>query len=249
MILLLPAAGHATRLPALGGRSKACMPIAPDRAAADALLDAAVAADTAHALWLIRDAGEDIRRHYGDAYNGLPLHYHTLPATGSTLDTLRRALAAPTLALDRGTLALGFPDMQFRDASALAALHTHHHRSGADLSLGCFETDRPDKVDVVVTDARGRVARIDIKSTSPGGTHGWILAVWQPRFTRFLLAQPPPAPPTHRAAERYLGHEIQAAIAAGLAVDAVHFDTPLLDLGTPEDLARAATFWAGGTAT
>ncbi|MEM7379172.1 MAG: hypothetical protein AAF460_16920 [Pseudomonadota bacterium] len=247
MMLLLPAAGRATRLPALAGRSKACMPIGPGRAAADALLDTAATAGAERAIWLIRRAGHDIRTHYGAVHRGMPLHYHTLPDTGSTLETLQRALASPALGLDRTTLALGFPDMQFRWPTALTEVHAHHLDTGADLTLGCFETDRPDKVDMVAMDPTGPVQRLDIKSPTPAGTHAWILAVWQPRFTRFLLDRPPPPPHAERAAERYIGHEIQAAIVAGLRVNAVRFDTPLLDLGTPEDLARATAFWADGT--
>lgn len=249
MILLLPAAGNATRLPALAGRSKACMPIRPGRAAADALLRAGEMAAAREAIWLTREGTSDIRDYYGAAFGALPLRYHPLSPTSSTLETVRLAIADQSLQLDNAILALGFPDMQFRELDALQVMHTTLATSDADLVLGCFKTDRPEKVDTVSVDRSGRVLSIQIKSARPGSDYAWILAAWRPRFTNFLNRRPWPEARHSRENEHYLGHEIQAAIAAGFAVTAVRFDSPLLDIGTPEDLGRAPAFWADERAT
>ena len=243
MILLLPAAGSATRLPALQGRSKEALTIAPGRRAADALLDAAAHAGAERAVWLLRSGKADIRKAYGDQHASLPLDYCTLPATPSTLHTLRAALTSAAVPLDTPRIGLGFPDIQFRDANAFSHLEHALKQRDADLALGCFHTDRPDKVDVVEQDSAGRVTRVHIKSADAPGSQAWILALWRPRFTRFLCDQPEPEAAVDRTSERYIGHEIQAAIDAGLHITAVHFDSPLLDLGTPEDLARVEHFW------
>lgn len=243
MILLLPAAGRATRLPSLQGCSKEALSIAPGRRAADALLDCAAEAGAEKALWLVRTGKHDIEAHYGTRFNGLPLAYHCQPATPSTLHTLRHALDSPALDLGAHRLALGFPDIQFRDTNAFVRLNRRLDQHDADIALGCFQTDRPDKVDVVERDADGSVARLHVKSPDAPGTDAWILAVWRPRFTAFLCAQPLAPDADTRADERYIGHEIQAAIDAGLRVVAECFASPLLDLGTPEDLARAEAFW------
>ena len=219
------------------------MPIAPGRAAADALLSAAERAGANRAIWLTRTGARDIETHYGPQFGQLPLHYHAVPPTNSTLETVHHGLAAPELALNNTTVALGFPDMQFREPDALNRLREELDDTGADVVLGCFVTDRPDKVDTVDIDAKGLVREIRIKSSDPASNYAWILALWRPTFTRFLANRPLPAAPAQREQERYIGHELQAALAAGFTIRAVEFDSPLLDIGTPDDLARASTFW------
>ncbi len=243
MILLLPAAGRATRLPELNGQSKEALAIVPGRHAADALLEAAERAGASRACWLLRAGKEDITSCYGSRFGRMPLTYYCLPDTPSTLHTLRRALDTPELALGTETVALGFPDIQFRAPQAFDALAAALDVEDADLALGCFETDRADKVDVIERAGNTRVTGVHIKSVDAPGNTAWVLALWRPSFSAFLSAQPWPAAPQTRATERYIGHEIQAAIDVGMHVTSVVFEGGLLDLGTPEDLARAADFW------
>ncbi len=60
-------------------------------------------------------------------------------------------------------------------------------RTGADVVLGLFPSERPDKTDMVEV-AQGRVAGCRIKPGPCELAYTWILATWGDDFTRFLGA-------------------------------------------------------------
>ena len=140
-------------------------------------------------------------------------------------------------------VALGFPDVLFERDDAFIQLSKRQAVRNADVVLGLFPADRPEKVDMVDLDDAGRVRRIVIKAQETQLTHSWSIAVWTPVFTRFMheylasrrdsaAGQP----------ELFVGDVLQAAIDEGLHVEGVHVsDRPYTDIGTPEDLLRAVT--------
>lgn len=84
---------------------------------------------------------------------------------------------------------------------------------------------------MVATDKRGRVTGIQIKPDSTTLELTWILATWTPRFSAFL---------TDNNDGSHLGHAFQLAMAEGLIIHSVAFGSGRsLDIGTPDDLARA----------
>ncbi len=137
-------------------------------------------------------------------------------------------------------VALGFPDVVFEVEDAFVQLLTRQAASAADVVLGVFPADRPEKVDMVDLDDHGRVRRIVIKPRQTDLTHTWTIAVWTPVFTRymheFLAVSKESAP---ESPELFVGDVIQAAVDDGMKVEGVLVsDAPYVDIGTPDDLLR-----------
>ena len=240
MIGLFPAAGRATRLGLPADRSKEVLEIAPGRRAADCLLEAWARARLSAAVVLHRREKTDIEAHYrAHPIEGLPIRYHAVDPTPSTLHTLAEALKV----IPRESVALGFPDIQFNAPDAFVELRRTLESGTADIVLGCFPADRPDKVDMVHIAADGAVDDIVIKPAQTPLSHSWVLAVWRPRFSAWLQENLDALQAQH-SGELYVGHALQALMAQGWQIDAVRFDQArLLDIGTPEDLERAAGFF------
>jgi len=147
-------------------------------------------------------------------------------------------------------IAFGFPDIIFQPEDAFETLITHQTDTGADLVLGLFPTDHPQKADMVEIDGAGRLREIIIKPQQTDLVYTWIIAVWTPTFTKFMhdYVKLASTPVTHAETqpspadwpELYIGQVFQAAIDAGLKVEYRIFRKGhFLDIGTPEDLVRA----------
>ncbi len=236
-------AGRATRLQGLGGSKElvaAAHPQAPgDRTAVcEHLLRAMRRGGIGEVYLVIRDGKWDIPAHLGDG-SRFDLHLAYL--------LMGRPWGAPysvdqAYPFVRGRLvALGFPDMCFADGDVFTPLVQHQRRSGADVVLGLFPADRPGKVDMVRIDEHRRLREILIKPAATDLRQTWGVALWTPRFSDFMHAFL--ADHQHRAAaapELHIGDLVNAAITAGMDVQAVAVSQhPFLDIGTPDDLARA----------
>jgi glucose-1-phosphate thymidylyltransferase len=140
-------------------------------------------------------------------------------------------------------VALGFPDILFEPKDAYIKILKKLDRSNADVVLGLFPTDKPQKAGMVDFDDTGKVRSIIEKPPQSDLRFMWGIAVWKPQFTEFLheyliavkkdinLPQLPEIP---------IGNVIQAAINKGLQVEAEAFaDGSYLDIGTPDDLIKA----------
>jgi glucose-1-phosphate thymidylyltransferase len=120
----------------------------------------------------------------------------------------------------------------------------------ADVVLGLFPPDQPQKWDMVDLDDDGRVRRIVIKPPQTHLRYAWCIAVWTPVFTHFMHEYLAAAQRVaegdgggHHGPERrelFVGDVIQAALQDGLPVDAVLFpEGACLDIGTPDALLQA----------
>jgi glucose-1-phosphate thymidylyltransferase len=139
-------------------------------------------------------------------------------------------------------VAVGFPDILFEPPDAFVHLINRQETTEADVVLGLFPTDRPDKMDMVRTTDEGRVTEIVIKPESSDLRYSWSITVWKPTFTSFMhdLLQRVEAKLAAENGELHLGMVIQSALQAGLSVDSVKFPAGrCLDIGTPDDLQRA----------
>jgi glucose-1-phosphate thymidylyltransferase len=250
---LIPAAGSATRLGALPC-SKEVLPVGLRatadgprvRVACESLLDGFRRGGVDRAFVLLRRGKWDVPDHLGTGERfGLHLAYLALEPTGSVPETLDAAFPF----VDGATVALGFPDIHFEPADAYARLLRHLEEAGdggPEAVLGLVPSTEHRKTDMVELDDRGRVRRIAIKQPDAGLRHAWTVAVWTPRFTRFLhdfLRADSPAP---RPRELYPGDVFQAAVDGGMRVDGVVFeDGRQLDVGTPDGLATALARFRG----
>lgn len=118
-----------------------------------------------------------------------------------------------------------------------------HRASDDEVTLGLFPTERPDKSDMVATDADGRVREILVKPTATDLELTWMLAVWTPTFGDWLheLARRHGARDGRVPAggELHPGTALGAALGEGARVGSVAFpEGSSLDIGTPAELAR-----------
>lgn len=243
VIGLIPAAGHARRLGPLPC-SKEILPISTrsktgPKVACEYLLEHMRVGGIDQALIVLREGKWDIPACLGGGERvGVNLAYAITRVPYGVPYTLDQAYP---FVRDR-RVALGFPDILFNAENAFARLLAAHATTAADVMLGLFPTDAPHTADMVERQDE-RVTGIVVKPPVSALRDTWGIAVWSPRFSRFmhdyLATQLPHA--EHRA-ELHVGHVIQAAIEAGLAVRGVRVsEEPFLDIGIPQNLAIATS--------
>ncbi|MGN6110941.1 MAG: sugar phosphate nucleotidyltransferase [Kofleriaceae bacterium] len=237
---LVPAAGRGTRFQA--GHIKELYPLvlgdARPRPVLELTLGAIAATGAERCVVVISPEKAEIVRALGDgseAADGRPMSIaYVVQAVPRGLPDVVR-LARPWL--DGESVLLSLPDTVLLPRDAAAQVDAHRRTTGADLVLGVFPVDEPERLGPVELDPAGRVVRIFDK---PGPTplrNSWGLASWSPAFTAFCCAWE-----AERAgpAERPIGEAFEAARAAGLRVEAVPFpDGKMLDIGTPAGLRAA----------
>ncbi len=237
---VIPAAGFATRLGRLPC-SKELLPVGwSERQEIDAaakplaahLLERLAAGGIERALVVTRREKSDIRRRLGDGRDwGVELGYLLVGPTRSTVETLDAAYSR----LRGATVALGYPDIVFHPASAYRDVLDTLASSGADVVLGLFPSDQPEKSDMVELGPDGAIRKLVIKQPDRGLDLTWSIAVWRPRFMQYLHEFVRTDSGHER--ELYVGDVVQSAIEAGLSVVAKTFeDGASADLGTPEAL-------------
>lgn len=253
---LIPAGGQATRIAPLPC-SKELYPVGFRRVDGDNslrpkavchyLLEKMRLANIDRAYIVLREGKWDIPAYLGDGHM-LDMHLAYL--------IMRLPFGAP-YTLDQAhpfvhdmLVAFGFPDIIFQPDDAFVHLLNRQAATGADIVLGLFLADQPQKMDMVDLDADGRVRQIVIKPLQTHLRHTWFIAVWTPVFTRFMheyLAavqnvngQGDDRSDVPGQRELFVGDVIQAAIQNDLRVEAVFFpDGTYLDIGTPDDLVKA----------
>jgi NDP-sugar pyrophosphorylase family protein len=254
---LVPAAGLAKRLQPFPC-SKEVYPVGfvSDRqtgrprpkVAAHYLLEKFRAAGITKAYLVIRDGKWDIPNYFREGgVVGLSLAYIVIAGSLGPPDTIDRAYPF----LEQKRVAFGFPDILFGPDDAYRQLIAAQERTGADVVLGLHRVYDHRVWDMVDCDADGLVRNIVMKPVTTTLTYGWCCAVWTPAFSeflhRFLRSEE-----THRnlaqlantahdlGGDLAVGVVLQAALEAGLLLQSVIFphDT-YIDIGTPEDLAKA----------
>jgi len=259
VIGLLPAAGRARRISPLP-MSKELFPIGfvgeqgplrSPKVAAGYLLERMSRGGVKEGFVILRPGKWDIPAYLGDGSSvGIRLAYLTVHVSLGVPFTLDQAYP-----FVRGeTVALGFPDILFWPENAYEVVLQRLWSSNADVVLGLFPTDEPDKVGVVDVDEDGRVSGVYEKSGFTHLPYMWAIAVWGERFTEFLHLFTGSAIHLGAAdtvgeqgvddgkplAETPIGDVIQAAVKSGLRVEAEIFrDGRYIDIGTPENLLRA----------
>lgn len=255
---LVPAAGRGARLQPLAC-SKEIVPIGrvADRTdgatrpkvAVEFLLEKFRAAGITKTVVVIRDGKWDIPGLLGDGSRfGTALAYVVIAGSLGPPDTIDRAFSF--VASHR--VAFGFPDILFEPKDAFARLLSMQETTGADVVLGLQPIEDPSRWDMVETDERGKVRSIVMKPAKTTLEFGWHFAVWTPAFTEFLhqfLRREDTHQKMHRFANKAndpggdlaMGVVFQQALESGLAFSSVKFsDSTCLDIGTPENLAKAA---------
>ena len=246
---VIPAAGFATRigpLPCskeiypLGCREEVLDGDIRHDVACRGLLESMRAADVDRVYVIVRTGKWDIPAYLGSGASfGLKMAYLVTDQTPGAPFTVD--LSYPFV---KNTLILfGFPDIIFSPRDAFLQLLSRQRSSGGDLVLGLYTAHNRHKMDMVAVDDRGRVVELIIKPVSTSLSYTWIIAVWTGVFTSFMhdfLSRASAAVVTEKR-EMFVGNVIHAWMQEGFPVETVIFPNGnYLDIGTPEDLKRAA---------
>lgn len=256
MVGLLPAGGTATRIAPLPC-SKELFPIGfrpvegghelRPKVACHYLLERMRLAGTRKAYVILREGKWDIPAYLADGKMiDMNLAYLMMDLPFGVPYTLDQAYP---FAKD-SMVVFGFPDIIFRPNDAFSQLLARQAVSKSEIVLGLFPAREPHKMDMVDLDADGRIRGIEIKPVQTHLSHTWIIAVWTPKFTRFMhefvlenrakIDEPKVNKIGIGQKELYLGDVIGAYIKQGMCVDSVLFDEGFyLDIGSPEALAEA----------
>ena len=231
---LIPAAGRGTRIQPLGF-SKELLPIARrldngserPRAVSEFLVERLIAGGATKLCFVISSGKSDILEYFGASVRGVPVCYVVQPEPAGLCDAIFRAL--PLVYPDE-PVAIGLPDTIWFPEDGLIAL------PDAGLSFLLFSVDHPECFDVVITDAAGRVRRIDVKPADPQSSWIWgafkmpghtmadLFALWQARAR----------------CDEYFGTLTNAYLAAGGCARAFPVGTHYVDVGTLGGCRQAA---------
>ncbi|NNG15641.1 MAG: dTDP-glucose pyrophosphorylase, partial [Gemmatimonadales bacterium] len=234
---LVPAAGWAHRISPLPC-SKEIFPVGfwtpkggdgpRPKAAAHHLLEKMSRAGARKAVVVLRDGKWDIPGYFGGGeFLGMHLAYVMNRRPYGVPFTLDDAYPF----YENSLVVFGFPDIVFKPDVTFEKLLEKRQASGAELVLGIFPADCPQKMDMVRLDSQGRITEIDIKPRETDLRYTWLAAAWGPELSEFMHAFVEKAAPEvaaaggkWRGAEMYVGDVLREAIEAGMHVETVVFE-------------------------
>jgi glucose-1-phosphate thymidylyltransferase len=180
---------------------------------------------------VVSDEKHELVRVLGDGHDaGVSLGYIVQREPRGLTHVVR--IARPWI--EGADVLFALPDTVLFPRDALAVLHATRVRAGADLALGVFPTEEPERLaPVEIQD--GRVIAIHDKPAVAPARNTWGVLSWSPRFTELCAAWDEARV---EGSEGVLSHAMEAARRAGLEVVASVFaDGVFRDVGTPEGLA------------
>ena len=244
----LPAAGRGVRFGA-SGYAKELFPLLFEgegtslepRPIAELALRAIASTGADRCVTVVSPQKLEVASVLGARAAGMSLAYVVQPEPRGLPHALR--CARPWLG-DRDVV-FAMPDTIFLPSDALAQVNAARVASNADVALGVFPTDEPERLGPVEVASDGKVARIHDKPARAPARNTWGVASWSPRFTAFACDWDE-AREKNGSAEGAIGHAFEAARASGLDVRACVFDGGrFLDIGTPRGLRDALAALVG----
>jgi glucose-1-phosphate thymidylyltransferase len=241
---LLPAAGQATRIAPLPC-SKELYPVGfrpvdegrsvRPKVVCQYLLEKMQFAGITKTYIVLREGKWDIPTYFGDgSMLKICLAYLVIRPSPGVPYTLDHAYPF----VREAVVAFGFPDILFHSDDAFVRLLARQAVTKADVVLGLFPTDQPQKWDMVDLDDDGRIQAIAIKPHETPLRYAWSIAVWTPTFSHFMHEYLGTVRTVPR--ELIVSDIFTVAIQNGLRIDGVLFpNDTCLDIGTPEDLMAA----------
>lgn len=250
LIGMFPAGGRATRLGSINC-SKEIIPVMAKNnktiPVGQFLIDAYENVKVDEIIIITRKEKTDIRGHFSNTSLHKKFRYIDLQRHWGTPFTLDDAWPYTRDHI----IALGFPDIILQPENVFRQLKDKMIHSQADVVLGLFTTNTPQKADMVNSSNTGRVINLEIKPSKTTLTQTWVTAICQPSFTRFMHEFLENEETLFRRnperREPFVGTVINAAIDKGFHVDSHQVEGgKCLDIGTPDDLARAQSYWVFG---
>jgi glucose-1-phosphate thymidylyltransferase len=240
MIGVIPAAGAGARIQPLGC-SKELLPVGTrhvdgkdrPKAVAEYLVERMIAAGADEICMIISAEKSDMVRYFAEREFAAEIFYVVQREPRGLCDALFRA---EPFACRHHQVLIGLPDtIWFPENGYKAALDSMRN---ADVNLLLFPVDEPEHFDAVITDEHGYVQRVDVKKanveshwvwgavTTTGVAYRELRLLWESR---------------HRQDE-YLGHLLNASIAAGNIVRATAAGELYMDVGTLEGYRQALQY-------
>ncbi|MGH9414919.1 MAG: sugar phosphate nucleotidyltransferase [Terriglobales bacterium] len=235
MLGIVPAAGSATRMQPLAG-SKELLPLGRHptvgerggamRVVSEYLIERMLLAGAERICFIVAGEKPDLLRYYARSAWAERIFFALQPRPAGLCDAVFRA--APLVRAHEPVL-IGLPDTIWYPRMAFArGLRTNVH-------LITFPVNRPQEFDAVIGNARGEVARVEVKQPGSSERRVWgAITAPGPAFLRlheFWLAR--------GGREQYLGDLFNAWIGAGESVSYDHQGTHYWDIGTPAGYERA----------
>lgn len=237
MRAVLLAGGLGTRLRSVV--SDVPKPMAPvgGRPFLEHLLDFWIAQGVSEILLNVGHRAEVVSAHFGDAYHGIPVRYvieeQPLGTGGGLVLSLEAVTGAePCLFLNANSLiALSLPDL----------FHAHQ-TSDADITLAAFPTSARERYGALESNAAGHIVRFAAKGMPQKGQDTFLASagVYLGSVEAFgaLRHDFPVGRRFSLEAEGF-----PALLTRGLKLRAFTSRAPFLDIGVPEDFARAPAFF------
>jgi glucose-1-phosphate thymidylyltransferase len=199
------------------------------------LIENLVEAGTDKIFIILGDGKADIMSYYGDGTRfGVDIAY----LFQEQLDGMPGALALASPWVDDATVLFGMPDTIIEPKNVFQKLLMRHRQSSADLTLGLFQTDTPEKFGVVELDSNEAVVCTIDKPENTELTLMWGCACWSPKFTQLLSEYVSSV--SYDGKEAILGDVFNLAIKEGLIVQSCTFlDGQYMDIGTADELDLA----------
>ncbi|MEO5364950.1 MAG: nucleotidyltransferase family protein [Magnetococcus sp. WYHC-3] len=199
------------------------------------LLENLITAGASRVFFIVGDDKWDIMRYYGDGSRfGIQIAYlyqEQLTGMPGAIDLVRPFLTDELVLF-------GMPDTIIEPRDAFARLRSYHRQQQADLTLGLFPTDHPQKFGMVGVDGEGTVLETIDKPRETKLTLMWGFACWSGAFTALLgsfLREHP-----YAGKEIVLGDVFNEALRRGMRVKAMSFpEGRYLDIGTSNELDLA----------
>lgn len=237
---IIPAAGNGTRIQPLAF-SKELLPVGSredaagehPKAVSEYLIERMAMAGAGKICFVISPGKSDILQYYGARVGRADLAYVVQPTAAGLCDAIFRArpLIDPA-----EPVVVGLPDTIWFPADALRALPEDR------LSFLLFPVEHPELFDAVITDERGRVSRIEVKSRDaqtrwvwgafrmPGRVFHELHDFWRARA----------------AADEYVGTLVNAWLAQGGEAAGVRAGEAYVDVGTLHGYREAVRLLGGG---
>ena len=240
MIGIIPAAGAGQRIQPLGC-SKELLPVGSrfvdgverPKAVTEYLVERMIATGASQICMVISGDKTDIVKYFAERNYAAEIFYVVQQHPAGLCDALFRA---EPFARAHDHVLLGLPDtIWFPENAYRTALERDR---GADVSLICFPVLDPSQFDAVVSDDHGYVEQVEVKLKAASSHWIWgAVTTTGPAFQALKLLWES----RHREDE-YLGHLLNAFIAAGNIVRATHVGEIYMDVGTLQGYHAAQDF-------
>jgi dTDP-glucose pyrophosphorylase len=231
VIGIIPAAGAGQRIQPLGC-SKELLPVGSrvvegverPKAIAEYLVERMIAAGASQIAMVISAEKTDIVKYFAERDHEAEIFYVVQPQPRGLCDALFRA---EPFARRHDTVLIGLPDtLWFPENAYLPAVE--FEAGDAEVNLVLFPVNDPTQFDAVVADDYGYVQEVEVKKPRPQSPWIWgaVACTGRAFHALKLLWQ------TRHRQDEYLGHLLNAYLAAGNRVRAVRSGEVYMDVGT-----------------